>query len=238
MRKHFESNPWFFPLPVLIIGTYDENGKADAMNAAWGGLYDRDRQAGKSNNLLSLCNALRRPSYRISNIAFCLRAIICIQRPHPLPLLLQPCGPAERAVLLVEPPQADVRCLSVLLQARRLESGLAAFQLADGALNLALLLGGLIVVILLALKLDFGPVLRLHGFQLGVGAGALADALYERPEGVTLSAVSPSYASHGAVAARLFKIGVFYHYITSSITSTSSKYPKKCLPLSSSSHLT
>ncbi len=43
MRKHFGSNPWFFPLPVLIIGTYDENGKADAMNAAWGGLYDRDK---------------------------------------------------------------------------------------------------------------------------------------------------------------------------------------------------
>lgn len=43
MRKHFESSPWFFPLPVLIIGTYDENGKADAMNAAWGGLYGRDK---------------------------------------------------------------------------------------------------------------------------------------------------------------------------------------------------
>ena len=26
-----------FPGAVLIIGTYDENGKADAMNAAWGG---------------------------------------------------------------------------------------------------------------------------------------------------------------------------------------------------------
>ncbi|MBR1689063.1 MAG: flavin reductase family protein [Prevotella sp.] len=25
------------PLPVLIIGTYDENGKPDAMNVAWGG---------------------------------------------------------------------------------------------------------------------------------------------------------------------------------------------------------
>lgn len=25
------------PLPVLIIGTYDENGVADAMNVAWGG---------------------------------------------------------------------------------------------------------------------------------------------------------------------------------------------------------
>lgn len=25
------------PLPVLIVATYDENGKADAMNVAWGG---------------------------------------------------------------------------------------------------------------------------------------------------------------------------------------------------------
>ena len=38
MRKDFGSNPWFYPLPVLIIGTYDENGKPDAMNAAWGGI--------------------------------------------------------------------------------------------------------------------------------------------------------------------------------------------------------
>ncbi len=29
-----------YPLPVLIVGSYDENGKADAMNAAWGGIYD------------------------------------------------------------------------------------------------------------------------------------------------------------------------------------------------------
>lgn len=42
MKKNFGSNPWFYPLPVLIIATYDENGNADAMNAAWGGLYDSD----------------------------------------------------------------------------------------------------------------------------------------------------------------------------------------------------
>lgn len=33
----------FFPMPVLIIGTYDENGVPDAMNAAWGGRYDSDK---------------------------------------------------------------------------------------------------------------------------------------------------------------------------------------------------
>ena len=27
-------------MPVLMIGTYDENGKANLMNAAWGGIYD------------------------------------------------------------------------------------------------------------------------------------------------------------------------------------------------------
>lgn len=40
MRKDFGKKTWLYPMPVLIIGTYDENGKADAMNAAWGGIYD------------------------------------------------------------------------------------------------------------------------------------------------------------------------------------------------------
>ena len=29
-------------MPVLIVGTYDENGVPNAMNAAWGGIYDTD----------------------------------------------------------------------------------------------------------------------------------------------------------------------------------------------------
>ena len=40
MRKNFGQKDWFYPLPVLIIGSYDEDGNADAMNAAWGGIYD------------------------------------------------------------------------------------------------------------------------------------------------------------------------------------------------------
>ena len=39
MRKNFGVKPWFYPLPVLIIGTYNEDGTPNAMNAAWGGLY-------------------------------------------------------------------------------------------------------------------------------------------------------------------------------------------------------
>lgn len=43
MRKNFGSKSWFYPLPVLIIGTYGEDGIPDAMNAVWGGLYDADK---------------------------------------------------------------------------------------------------------------------------------------------------------------------------------------------------
>ena len=43
MRKDFGKKSWVYPLPVLIIGTYDEDGKPDAMNAAGGGLYDADK---------------------------------------------------------------------------------------------------------------------------------------------------------------------------------------------------
>ena len=43
MRKNFGSKSWFYPLPVLVIGTYNEDGSPNAMNAAWGGLYDADK---------------------------------------------------------------------------------------------------------------------------------------------------------------------------------------------------
>lgn len=38
--KSFGSKPWMLPQPVLIIGTYDSDGKPNAMNAAWGGQWD------------------------------------------------------------------------------------------------------------------------------------------------------------------------------------------------------
>lgn len=42
MRKDFGAQPFLFPQPVMIIGTYDEEGKANAMNAAWGGIVGRN----------------------------------------------------------------------------------------------------------------------------------------------------------------------------------------------------
>ena len=40
MRKNFGAKTWIYPMPVLIVGTYDENGTPNAMNAGWGGIYD------------------------------------------------------------------------------------------------------------------------------------------------------------------------------------------------------
>lgn len=38
--KSFGSKAWVLPQPVLIIGTYNRQGEANAMNAAWGGQWD------------------------------------------------------------------------------------------------------------------------------------------------------------------------------------------------------
>lgn len=43
MRKDFGVKQWLFPMPVLIIGTFDKDGNPNAMNAAWGGMYDYDK---------------------------------------------------------------------------------------------------------------------------------------------------------------------------------------------------
>ena len=37
MRKNFR-NVGFYPQPVLVVGTYDQDGIPDAMNVGWGGL--------------------------------------------------------------------------------------------------------------------------------------------------------------------------------------------------------
>ena len=49
MRKNFGAKTWLYPMPVLIVGSYDENGIPNAMNAAWGGVYD--------TNLIMVCLA-------------------------------------------------------------------------------------------------------------------------------------------------------------------------------------
>lgn len=40
MNKNFKPKAWILPQPVLIIGTYNEDGTPNAMNAAWAGQWD------------------------------------------------------------------------------------------------------------------------------------------------------------------------------------------------------
>ncbi len=42
MRKNFGAKTWLYPMPVLIVGAYDENGVPNAMNAGWGGIYEEN----------------------------------------------------------------------------------------------------------------------------------------------------------------------------------------------------
>lgn len=67
MRKNFGAKPILYPQPVFIIGSYDENGNPDAMNAAWGGISE--------SNEISLClssghktvkNILSRKAFTVS----------------------------------------------------------------------------------------------------------------------------------------------------------------------------
>lgn len=67
MRKNFGAKPILYPQPVFIIATYNEDGTANAMNAAWGGISE--------SNEISLCisaehrtteNALKRKAFTVS----------------------------------------------------------------------------------------------------------------------------------------------------------------------------
>ena len=40
MRKNFGALSDVYPMPVFIVAAYDEEGKANCMNAAWGGIYE------------------------------------------------------------------------------------------------------------------------------------------------------------------------------------------------------
>lgn len=43
MRKNFGAKTWLYPMPVLIVCAYDEFGKANCMNAAWGGIAEENQ---------------------------------------------------------------------------------------------------------------------------------------------------------------------------------------------------
>ena len=42
MKKQIKTTEAIFPMPVLLISTFNEDGSPDVMNAAWGTMVDRD----------------------------------------------------------------------------------------------------------------------------------------------------------------------------------------------------
>ncbi len=77
MRKNFGAKAILYPMPVLIIGTYDEKGNANAMNAAWGGISEA--------NEISICiddghktakNVVKKGAFTVS-VADCENLVAC-----------------------------------------------------------------------------------------------------------------------------------------------------------------
>lgn len=67
MRKNFGAKTYMYPLPVLIIGTYNEDGTPDAMNAAWGGISDYNQVAlCLSESHKTTKNILKRKAFTVS----------------------------------------------------------------------------------------------------------------------------------------------------------------------------
>ena len=67
MMKSFKPQPWLLPQPVLIIGTYDEQGRPNAMNAAWGGISeDKELSMCISEGHKTTANILARKAFTVS----------------------------------------------------------------------------------------------------------------------------------------------------------------------------
>lgn len=71
MKKDLGVKPYIFPQPVLIIGTYDQNGQPNAMNAAWGGMAD--------DNEIMICLASHKTTANLAIHKACTIAIGDVQ---------------------------------------------------------------------------------------------------------------------------------------------------------------
>ena len=56
MKKSLGSYPAVYPMPVLMVAAYDENGKVNVMNAAWGMICQMDDRQELAQKHISLEN--------------------------------------------------------------------------------------------------------------------------------------------------------------------------------------
>lgn len=67
MRKNLGVKPYLYPQPVLVIGTYNEDGSPNAMVAAWGSVSDMNQVAiYVANSHKTMDNIKARKSFTVS----------------------------------------------------------------------------------------------------------------------------------------------------------------------------
>lgn len=65
-RVNFGAKPFVYPMPVLIVGTYDENGVPNAMNAAWGCVTARSEISISMSNHKTTVNFAKTGAFTVS----------------------------------------------------------------------------------------------------------------------------------------------------------------------------
>mgnify|MGYP000232216305 CR=1 FL=1 len=77
MRKKLDLTEGIFPMPVLMVATYNEDGTPDAMNAAWGGISeDKELSMCISTGHKTTANILARKAFTVS-MATAEQAVAC-----------------------------------------------------------------------------------------------------------------------------------------------------------------
>jgi len=67
MRKNFGAKPYLYPMPVLVIASYDEAGVPNAMTAAWGSIAEMKQVAiYVSATHKTMSNILKRKAFTVS----------------------------------------------------------------------------------------------------------------------------------------------------------------------------
>lgn len=64
--KNFKPEAWMLPQPVLVIGTYDEDGTPNAMNVAWSGQWDMTEIMISMGNHATTENLNRCPDFTVA----------------------------------------------------------------------------------------------------------------------------------------------------------------------------
>lgn len=65
-RKDFGAKPFMYPMPVLILAAYDENGIPNAMNAAWGITTDMNEITISLSDHKTTQNLLKNGAFTVS----------------------------------------------------------------------------------------------------------------------------------------------------------------------------